>query len=86
MYADNMIMGENTGERILNSISVCQSIKNWFQRPTYTSRLNDYASTMYTSLKWHRNKKCSGRDEFVVVLIMHLARARATRKNKSSTR
>jgi len=56
MYTDNMIMGKNRGERILNSISVCQRIKNWFQGPTYIRRLNDYPSTRYTSLKWHRNK------------------------------
>jgi len=51
-----MIMGKHTGERILNSISVRQRIKKWFQRPTYIRRLNDYASTRCTSLKWHRNK------------------------------
>ena len=44
------------GERILNSTAVRQRIKKWFQRPNYIRRLNDYASTKYTSLKRHRNK------------------------------
>jgi hypothetical protein len=58
MKTDNVIMGKHRGEGILNSISVCQRIKKKVVPKTYLyiRRLNNYAITRYTSLKWHRNK------------------------------
>ena len=80
-----MIMGKHTGEIILNSISVSQRIKEWFQSPTYVRRLNDYTSTRYTSLKWHRNKNVVV-EMNLLLFVTHLARATAPRNNNCSTR